>query len=124
MGRRAGAFAHHAGLDADDGCGTRALSHELGRGADPRGHQPRRDLCAVAGDLLGASALAADGGPDPDPTLGFEFRLYKDARTQGQYTGAWGAEDYSVQDMRLDVIPVRMHRPLYEALPENEKKER
>ena len=74
--------------------------------------------------LLGEPALAADGGPDPDPTLGFEFRLYKDARTQGQYTGAWGAEDYSVQDMRLDVIPVRMHRPLYEALPENEKKER
>lgn len=74
--------------------------------------------------LLEDRALAGDGGPDPDPTLGFEFRLYKDARTQGQYTGAWGAEDYSVQDMRLDVIPVRMRRPLYEALPENEKKDR
>jgi cyanophycinase len=59
--------------------------------------------------------LAFDPRPapgDPHPGLGFEFRLYKAADTRGWFTGAMGGEDYSVADLRLDVRPVRIARPI------------
>lgn len=67
--------------------------------------------------LLDRKALAGDGGLDPDPTLGFEFRLYKGPDTLGHSTGAWGGEDYSVQRVYLDVTPVRLQSPIYQPLP-------
>lgn len=62
--------------------------------------------------VQGGKALA----DDPDPTLGFEFRLSKTADSRGYYTGAWGGEDYTVTGIRLDVTPVRMSAPLYQTL--------
>jgi cyanophycinase len=78
---------------------------------------PDRELKGLAFNgraLLERKAVDTEGHKDPDPTLGFEFRLYKGPQTQGQYTGAWGGEDYSVQRMLLDVLPVRLRSPLYE----------
>jgi len=50
---------------------------------------------------------------DPLGTLGFRARLYKAPGSRGWYTEATGAEDYTVQDLRLDVSPVRMAQPLF-----------
>jgi cyanophycinase len=80
---------------------------------------PDRELKGLAFNgraLLDRHAIAADGGQDADPTLGFEFRLYKAPDTVGYFTGAWGGEDYSVFRMRLDVTPVRLNSPLYTPL--------
>jgi len=51
---------------------------------------------------------------DPLGTLGFRARLYKGPGSRGWYTEATGAEDYTVQDLRLDVSPVRMAQPLFQ----------
>ena len=51
---------------------------------------------------------------DPLATLGFRARLYKGPGSRGWYTEATGAEDYTVQDLRLDVSPVRMAQPLFQ----------
>ena len=51
---------------------------------------------------------------DPLGTLGFRARLYKGPGSRGWYTEATGAEDYTVQDLRLDVYPVRMAQPLFQ----------
>jgi cyanophycinase len=78
---------------------------------------PDRELKGLAFNgraLLERHAMDTEGHKDLDPTLGFEFRLYKGPQTQGQFTGAWGGEDYSVQRMLLDVSPVRLRSPLYE----------
>ena len=59
----------------------------------------------------------AFGAPDsPKADLGFEFRFSKGEGSLGWYTGAFGGEDYSVYDIRLDVTPVRLARPLYTPL--------
>ena len=62
--------------------------------------------------------LAFDATPrasDPFPDMGFEFTLRRDAKTRGWYSGADGAEDYSVFNARLDVRPIRMANPIYKA---------
>ncbi|CAD5375138.1 Cyanophycinase [Rubrivivax sp. A210] len=51
---------------------------------------------------------------DPLGTLGFRARLYKGPGSRGWYTEASGAEDYTVQDLRLDLSPVRMAQPLFQ----------
>ncbi|WP_374661224.1 cyanophycinase [Inhella sp.] len=82
---------------------------------------PDLELRGLAFNLraqINGQPLSGDGGADPDPSLGFEFRLYKAADTRGQFTGAWGGEDYSVQRMRLDVTPIRLRQPLYEVIRE------
>ena len=57
---------------------------------------------------------------DPRPTqdepladLGFEFRLYKGDGTLAWYTDAGGADAYTIDDVYLDVTPVRVAQPLY-----------
>jgi len=45
---------------------------------------------------------------DPQPDLGFEFRLYKGPGLVGWFSGALGGEDYTVLKARLDVQPVRV----------------
>jgi cyanophycinase len=58
------------------------------------------DPLPPAGDALG--------------TLVFRARLCKGPGSRGWYTEATGAEDYTVQDLRLDVTPVRMAQPLFQ----------
>lgn len=43
--------------------------------------------------------------------LGFEFRLYKGPGLVGWFSGAFGGEDYTVLNVRLDVTPVQLANP-------------
>ena len=59
----------------------------------------------------------AFGAPDsPKPDLGFEFRFSKGEGSLGWYVDAFGDEDYSVYNIRLEVTPVRLARPLHTPL--------
>jgi cyanophycinase len=64
---------------------------------------------------LAFSAQTAAVGPDtdPQPDLGFEFRLRKGAGSLGWLSSDNGDGDCSVVGLLLDVRPVRMARPLY-----------
>jgi cyanophycinase len=66
-------------------------------------------LAEVKGLAFAGKALAGD----PNPDLGFEFRLYKGEGSVGWFSGAFGGEDYTVLKLRLDVQPVLMKRPFY-----------
>jgi cyanophycinase len=98
--------------------------------------RPYNRRAAFHGDILGDSAivnamshlidnrepeavglaLPPPGGAEGASTLGFEFRLSRDAASRGWYTGAFGGEDYTVLGIRLDVTPVRMAQPMYQPL--------
>ncbi len=52
----------------------------------------------------------------PEPDLGFEFKFYKQADSLGYYTGAFGGEDYSVENVHLDITPIHLSKPLYKKL--------
>ncbi|HEY8383243.1 MAG TPA: cyanophycinase [Microvirga sp.] len=59
--------------------------------------------------------LAYSAAPDvKEPEKGFAFRFYKDKDSIGYYTGAFGGEDYTVANIRLDVMPARIKVPVYE----------
>ncbi len=81
-------------------------------------------LVSAMGNLIDnheneAFGLAFAGIPpqdDPQPDLGFEFRLRRLPESRGWYTGAFGGEDYTVLNLALDVTPVIMTRPLYQPL--------
>ena len=63
-----------------------------------------------------ATGLAFSGTPrasDPQPDLGFEFRLRRGPDSHGWYTGAFGGDDYTVLNLYLDVTPITIARPLY-----------
>lgn len=51
-----------------------------------------------------------------EPQIGFQFLFRKDSDSLGYYTGAYGGEDYTVENIHLDVAPVRMSEPLYQPL--------
>lgn len=60
-------------------------------------------------ELRGLAFKGRAGAQDPQPDVGFEFRLYK-----GSDSLAWLAgDDYTVLGLRLDVQPVRITRPFY-----------
>jgi cyanophycinase len=103
-------------LVSADMLGDNTLVHAMAQLLD----SPDRESRGLAFNLRSANdpkaLTAGDGGPDPDPTLAFEFRLHKAADTRGQFTPLWGGEDYSVQRMRLDITPLRLRLPLYEAV--------
>ena len=63
-------------------------------------------------EVTGLAYSLAPGTKDPEK--GFAFRFYKDEGSIGYYTGAFGGEDYTVSNIRLDVTPVRMKLPVYE----------
>jgi cyanophycinase len=63
-----------------------------------------------------AVGLAFGAAESPKGDLGFEFRFSKGPDSIGWYTGAFGGEDYSVFNIYLDVVPVRLARPLYRPL--------
>lgn len=59
--------------------------------------------------------LALDPRPEADgllADLGFSFRLYKGAGSRAWTTDANGPDEYSVADLYLDILPVRIARPL------------
>lgn len=66
-----------------------------------------------AGELRGLAFDPQPAADDTRPALGFEFRLVKDGQTLGWYSDASGDDAYTVIDMRLDVLPVRVATPLY-----------
>lgn len=63
-----------------------------------------------------AFGVAAEFRPRRDatcPDLAFEFRLYKGDDSLGWFTGDFGGEDYSVANLYLDIVPVRLSLPIY-----------
>jgi cyanophycinase len=66
-------------------------------------------------EVLGLSFEARPAADDRQPDLAFEWRLYKAADTVGWPAG--GGTDATVADLRLDVRPVRLARPLYTPWP-------
>jgi cyanophycinase len=49
-----------------------------------------------------------------EPDLGFEFKFYTGTDSIGYYTGVLGGEDYSVENIHLDVTPIQLSDPLYQ----------
>jgi cyanophycinase len=48
------------------------------------------------------------------PTKGFEFRFTRDRQSVGWFTEAFGNDNYTVLNIRLDIRPIRLAAPLYE----------
>ncbi len=71
-----------------------------------------RRLNSSGGDVLGLAFAAQPKRDDPDPDLGFEWRLRADAATHGFRD----RDGLTVVDLLLDVLPVRLARPLYTPL--------
>lgn len=49
-----------------------------------------------------------------EPDLGFEFKFYTGADSIGYYTGAFGGEDYTVENIYLDATPIQLSDPLFQ----------
>lgn len=60
-----------------------------------------------------ALGLSFGSAQDLRPELGFEFRFSKTPESQGYFSSQSGAGSYSVQNIRLDIRPVKMQLPLY-----------
>lgn len=61
--------------------------------------------------------LAFEAAPKPGESLndlGFVFRLYKGPGSVGWSTDELGPEDYTVVNLYLDILPVRLPQPLYQ----------
>jgi cyanophycinase len=91
---------------------TPFLLDVLGEGAVLRGMSyvldgPRAEVRGLAFD-------ARPDAPAPQP-LGFEFRFYRGPDTAGWFTAASGDEAYTIANVRLDVMPVKVAQPLYRA---------
>lgn len=48
------------------------------------------------------------------PTKGFEFRFLRDKQSAGWFTEAYGNDNYTVLNIRLDIRPISIPGPLYE----------
>ena len=74
-------------------------------------------------DLLGtlmesvnpvATGLAFNGFEASKQSVdGFEFQFMRDERSLGWYTEAYGGDDYTVVNIRLDIHPIRINGPLF-----------
>lgn len=64
--------------------------------------------------VRGLAFAARPAEDDPAPDLGFEWRLSADGATRGWLLT--GPESYTLAGVRLDIVPVRMTRPLYTPL--------
>jgi cyanophycinase len=102
-------------LVSADILGDNTIAHAMAQLLDSPDLEAR-SLAFNLRSVLNRKETAGDGGLDPDPTLGFEFRLHKAPDTRGQFTAVWGGEDYSVQRMRLDITPVRLQTPLFQVI--------
>lgn len=68
-----------------------------------------------------AIGLAFDGNRARKESVpGFEFKFRRDEKSRGWYTEAFGGDDYTVVNIRLDVRPVRIRGPLYTVTDEDE----
>jgi cyanophycinase len=69
----------------------------------------------VDGKATEARGLAFDPSPDAaEPRdLGFEFRFSRRADTLGWYDPEASADAYTLANLRLDVVPVRVAQPLF-----------
>jgi cyanophycinase len=113
---------------------TPSAAKAAGQRVDPRaaGFRPYFESAPFLTDLLAEGAvlramtvaldgpgevrgLAFDPGPDavPPADLGFEFRFSRAADSAGWFTTSQGGEAYTIENLRLDVTPVRVARPLY-----------
>jgi cyanophycinase len=113
---------------------TPAADKAAGQRVDPRapGFRPYFESTPFLADLLAEGAvlramtvaldgpgevlgLAFDPRPDavPPADLGFEFRFRRGPDSAGWFTSAQGVEAYTVENVRLDVTPVRIARPLH-----------
>ncbi|MDP1796464.1 MAG: cyanophycinase [Planctomycetaceae bacterium] len=62
-----------------------------------------------------AIGLAFDGDQARSESVdGFEFRFTRDDNSLGWYTEAFGGDDYTVLNIRLDIRPIRITGPLYQ----------
>lgn len=62
-----------------------------------------------------AIGLAFDGDQARSESVdGFEFRFVRDDNSLGWYTEAFGGDDYTVLNIRLDIRPIRITGPLYQ----------
>lgn len=73
---------------------------------------PRDHIRGIAFDL---EQLPDAPVADPAPELGFEFVLRRDEHTHGWDNEGLDDNDYSIFDARLDVRPVRLKAPFYQA---------
>lgn len=73
---------------------------------------PRDQVRGIAFDL---EQLPNSPVADPAPELGFEFMLRRDEHTRGWDSAGLDDHDYSIFDARLDVRPVRLKTPFYQA---------
>ncbi|MBN8488600.1 MAG: cyanophycinase, partial [Burkholderiales bacterium] len=63
-----------------------------------------------------ARGLAFDPKAAPNDSvadLGFSFRLYKGQDSLGWYSDELGADEYTVSNLYLDIVPVRIARPMF-----------
>ena len=60
-----------------------------------------------------AIGLSFGNNKDHRPDLGFEFTFSKTPESQGYFSSQSGSGSYSIQNIRLDIRPVKMQLPLY-----------
>lgn len=73
---------------------------------------PRDHIRGIAFDL---EQLPDAPVADPAPELGFEFILRRDEHTHGWDSAGLDDNEYSIFDARLDVRPIRIKVPFYQA---------
>ena len=68
---------------------------------------------SIHGEAIG---LAFDGSAARRQAVdGFEFKFKRDDESFAWYTGTFGGDDYTVKNIRLDIRPIRIAGPLYDA---------
>jgi len=62
--------------------------------------------------------LAYDARPEASVPreLGFEFRFYRGSDTDGWYADVQGDDAYTIANVRLDVVPVKVAQPFYKPM--------
>jgi cyanophycinase len=68
----------------------------------------RRAIRGFAYDARPESSVPRD--------LGFEFRFYRGPDTDGWYADVHGDDAYTIANVRLDVVPVKVAQPPYKPL--------
>lgn len=73
-------------------------------------------LDGPAPEVRGLAYRANPSPGDPAPQLGFEFRLKRGDGVLGWRSSTLGGDDYTVLGAQVDVVPVRVARPLFKPL--------
>jgi cyanophycinase len=71
-------------------------------------------LDSKAGAVKGIAFALPESGDKAD--LGFEFKVYRGDDSVGWYTARGGNEAYTVLNMYVDIVPVKMTERLYKPL--------